>query len=70
MLRNGEHYVDPTAYVAIRNVTRENPLVYICSPYRDNPRINVMRARNYSASVLPSIRIRSDRPRQGYENEF
>ena len=57
MLRNGEHYVDPTAYMAIRNITKENPLVYICSPYRDNPRINVMRARNYCKFAVKKGKI-------------
>lgn len=45
--RNHEGYADPTAYAAISNVSREGRFVYICSPYRDNPRINIMRARQY-----------------------
>lgn len=46
MKRNAEGCLDPTA---LRNVARtaEMPFVYICSPYRDNPRVNVMRARKY-----------------------
>lgn len=49
MMYNAEGYLDPTACEAMRNVARtaEMPFVYICSPYRDNPRVNVMRARNY-----------------------
>ena len=49
MKRNAEGYLDPTAYEALRNVARTaaTPFVYICSPYRDNPRVNVMRARKY-----------------------
>ena len=46
MKRNAEGYLDPTA---LRNVARTaaTPFVYICSPYRDNPRVNVIRARQY-----------------------
>ena len=46
MKRNAEGYLDPTA---LQNVARTaaTPFVYICSPYRDNPRVNVMRARKY-----------------------
>lgn len=49
MMYNAEGYLDPTACEAMRNVERtaEMPFVYICSPYRGNPRVNVMRARNY-----------------------
>lgn len=49
MMRNAEGYLDPTACEALRSVERttEMPFVYICSPYRDNPRVNVMRARQY-----------------------
>ena len=45
MMYNGEGYPDPTASAALANI--ENKFVYICSPYRNNPRVNVMRARNY-----------------------
>jgi len=45
--RNHEGYADPTAYVALTKVFRQNQFTYICSPYRDNPRVNVMRARQY-----------------------
>ena len=44
---NGEGYPDPTASAALANIARENKFVYICSPYRNNPRVTVMRARNY-----------------------
>ena len=49
MMHNAEGYPDPTACEALRDVARaaEMPFVYICSPYRDNPRANVMRARKY-----------------------
>ena len=44
---NHEHYVDPTAYAALKNIEVKSPFVYICSPYRGSPRVNVMRARGY-----------------------
>ena len=46
MKHNAEGHLASTA---LRNVARTaaTPFVYICSPYRDNPRVNVMRARNY-----------------------
>ena len=47
MMYNGEGYPDTTASAALANIARENKFVYICSPYRNNPRVNVMRARNY-----------------------
>lgn len=49
MMYNAEGYLDPTACEAMRNLERtaEMPFVYICSPYRGNPRVNVMRARKY-----------------------
>ena len=49
--RNHEGYADPTAYAALTKVFRQNRFTYICSPYRDNPRVNVMRARS-TASLL------------------
>ena len=42
--RNHEGYADPTAHAALTKVFRQNLFTYICSPYRDNPRVNVMRA--------------------------
>lgn len=48
--RNHEGYADPTAYAALTKVIRQNRFAYICSPYRDNPRVNVMRARQYCSS--------------------
>lgn len=44
---NHEHYIDPTAYEALKNVEVKSPFVYICSPYRGSPRVNIMRARDY-----------------------
>ena len=55
--RNHEGYADPTAYVALTKVSREGRFVYICSPYRDNPRVNVMRARQYCKFAVSRGRI-------------
>lgn len=47
--RNGEHYLDPTAYQAIRNTESPRfpfrPIVYICSPYAGDVERNILRAR-------------------------
>lgn len=45
--RNHEFYNDPTPYEALRHIPQRSRCVYICSPYRDNPRVNIMRARRY-----------------------
>ena len=55
--RNHEGYADPTAYVALTRVIRQNRFAYICSPYRDNPRVNVMRARHYCKFAVSKGRI-------------
>ena len=55
--RNYEGYADPTAYAALTKVSREGGFVYICSPYRDNPRLNVMRARQYCKFAVGKGRI-------------
>ena len=55
--RNYEGYADPTAYVALTKVFRQNQFTYICSPYRDNPRVNVMRARQYCKFAVGRGRI-------------
>lgn len=55
--RNHEGYADPTAYVALTKVFRQNQFTYICSPYRDNPRVNVMRARQYCKFAVGRGRI-------------
>ena len=48
---NESHYPDPTAGAAMRTLEREMnasfPIIYICSAYRNNPRVNIMRAREY-----------------------
>ncbi len=53
--RNGEGYIDPTAYQALKKIEIENrppsgyrPLVYICSPFAGDVEHNVQRARTYS----------------------
>ena len=55
--RNHEGYADPTAYAALAKVIRQNRFTYICSPYRDNPRVNVMRARQYCKFAVSKGRI-------------
>ena len=55
--RNHEGYADPTAYVALTKVIRQNRFAYICSPYRDNPRVNVMRARQCCRFAISKERI-------------
>ena len=55
--RNHEGYADPTAHAALTKVSREGRFVYICSPYRDSPRVNVMRARQYCKFAVSRGRI-------------
>ena len=55
--KNHEGYADPTAYAALTRVIRQNRFTYICSPYRDNPRVNVMRARHYCKFTVSKGRI-------------
>ena len=55
--KNHEGYADPTAYAALTRVIRQNRFAYICSPYRDNPRVNVMRARQYCKFAVSKGRI-------------
>ena len=51
---NAEQYYDPTAYEALKNVEKAErkqafrPLVYICSPFSDDPAGNAEKARRYS----------------------
>ena len=54
---NPEGYADPTAHAALTKVFRQNLFTYICSPYRDNPRVNVMRARQYCKFAVSKGRI-------------
>jgi len=54
---NGSGYYDPTAYEALRNISRSErkehkgkqsaPKIYICSPYRGDTENNVRNARRY-----------------------
>ena len=55
--KNHEGYADPTAYAALNRAIRKNRFAYICSPYRDNPRVNVMRARQYCKFAVSKGRI-------------
>ena len=54
---NHEGYPDPTACAAITNVMKESPFVYICSPDRSDPRMNVLRARRYCRFAVGKGRI-------------
>ena len=56
-MRNHEGYPDPTAYAALLNIEKEAPFVYICSPYRSDPRMNVLRARRYCRFAVAEGRI-------------
>ena len=59
--RNAEHYADPTAYEAIRNVEPPRfpfrPVVYICSPYAGDTAANVQKAREYCRYAKDQGRI-------------
>ena len=54
---NHEGYADPTAHAALSKVFRQNLFTYICSPYRDSPHVNVMRARQYCKFAVSRRRI-------------
>ena len=58
---NHEHYPDPTAYEAFKNIEMENKdirdyryLVYICSPFSGNVDENVKKARKYCRFAVES----------------
>lgn len=55
--RNHEGYADPTTYATLSKVFRQNQFTYICSPYRDNPHVNVMRAWQYCKFSVSRGRI-------------
>ena len=47
---NSEGYIDTTAQTALSRIEKEErrqawPVVYVCSAYRGNARVNVLRAR-------------------------
>ena len=55
--KNAEGYLDPTPYMAARNIESRArppfmPLVYICSPYRSNPDANMERTRKFCRFAL------------------
>ena len=57
---NKEHYPDPTAYEALKNVDKPKKLVFICSPYQGDISINIIRAKRYgrfavTKKVVPVI---------------
>ena len=56
---NAEGYTDPTPYLALTNIAKEEksrkafrPLVYICSPYAGNTEENTENARKYSRMAV------------------
>ena len=56
---NHEGYYDPTAYEALKKVTKPSfkPLAYICSPYSGDIERNVEMARVYSRFALENNAI-------------
>lgn len=60
--KNSEGYPDPTPYTAIRDAEGKTrppfmPLVYICSPYRSDPKANLERTRKFCRFALDSGQI-------------
>ena len=59
--RNREGYPDPTAGAALRRLSQEEhryrPLVYICSPYADDPVSNKEKAIRYCRFAVDAGRI-------------
>ena len=58
---NNEHYADPTAYEALKNIEAERkalrafrPIVYICSPFSGDVEANVANARKYCRFAVDS----------------
>jgi hypothetical protein len=51
---NPEGYLDPTPYLAFKNITARGykPLVYVCSPYAGDTERNIVRARRYSRFAM------------------
>ena len=45
---NKEHYPDPTAYKALKNIDKPKRLVFICSPYQGDINTNTIRAKRYA----------------------
>lgn len=48
-IHNAEHYPDPTAAIALTNVSREEwkPCVFICSPFAGDIKRNTQKAKRY-----------------------
>ncbi len=58
---NSEHYADPTAYEALKNIEAGRrdirafrPIVYICSPFSGDVEANVASARRYCRFAVDS----------------
>ena len=45
---NKEHYPDPTAYKALKNIDKPKQLVFICSPYQGDINTNTIRVKRYA----------------------
>ena len=65
---NSEGYHDPVVYEALTNMEKEQraavravaayrPLVYICSPYAGDEKINAENARKYSRFAVENMAI-------------
>lgn len=59
---NAEGYMDTTAQSALSRVQAAErrsawPVVYVCSAYRGNKRVNVMRAREYCRFAVSKKRV-------------
>ena len=58
---NQEHYADPTAYEALKNIEAEcnalrafRPIVYICSPFAGDIEGNIANAKRYCRFAVDS----------------
>ncbi len=49
---NKEHYPDPTAYKAIKNINTTMKIVFICSPYQGDINTNTIRAKRYARFAI------------------
>ena len=59
-LYNGERYIDPTAYEALTNIEQEkkqNPLVFICSPFAGDIEGNTQRAKRYGRFAVSKGKV-------------
>lgn len=57
MLYNNEGYLDSTAYEAINNINNEKKIVFICSPYKGDIRVNTIRAKRYGRYAVTKKQV-------------